>query len=162
MRHAAATLLLALPALALAGCDVAAMGPEEREHFSDSRRLDARGTFSLENTNGTVTVETWSADSVSIEAEKKGPGDVLDEIKIEVRGEGDRVEVKTRFPRVSFGRSGHVEYRVKVPASARLEVTTTNGAVRVAGVSLAWWYAGLVGPVLAVGLTTALLVRASE
>jgi hypothetical protein len=36
------------------------------------------------------------------------------------------------------------------------------GAVRVAGVSLAWWYAGLVGPLLAVGLTTALLVRASE
>lgn len=36
------------------------------------------------------------------------------------------------------------------------------GAVRVAGVSLAWWYAGLVGPAAAVLLATALLVRSPE
>jgi hypothetical protein len=36
------------------------------------------------------------------------------------------------------------------------------GTVRVAGVSLAWWYAGVVGPTLAVALATALLVRSPE
>jgi hypothetical protein len=36
------------------------------------------------------------------------------------------------------------------------------GAVRLAGVSLAWWYAGLVGPALAVTLATVLLVRSPE
>ena len=36
------------------------------------------------------------------------------------------------------------------------------GAVRLAGISLAWWYAGLVGPVLAVALASALLLRSPE
>jgi len=36
------------------------------------------------------------------------------------------------------------------------------GAVRVGGVSLAWWYAGLVAPTLATVLATAVLVRSSE
>jgi hypothetical protein len=36
------------------------------------------------------------------------------------------------------------------------------GAVRVAGVSLAWWYAGLVAPAVAAVLATVLLVRSSE
>jgi hypothetical protein len=36
------------------------------------------------------------------------------------------------------------------------------GAVRVAGVSLAWWYAGLVAPAIAAVVATALLVRSPE
>jgi hypothetical protein len=36
------------------------------------------------------------------------------------------------------------------------------GAVRVAGVSVAWWYAGVVGPALAVLVATVLLVRSAE
>jgi hypothetical protein len=36
------------------------------------------------------------------------------------------------------------------------------GAVRVAGVSLAWWYAGVVGPALAAVVATVLLVRSPE
>ena len=36
------------------------------------------------------------------------------------------------------------------------------GAARVAGVSLAWWYAGLVAPALATIVATALLVRSPE
>ncbi len=33
------------------------------------------------------------------------------------------------------------------------------GAVRLAGVSLLWWYVGLVAPVLATGIAIAVLVR---
>ena len=36
------------------------------------------------------------------------------------------------------------------------------GTVRVAGVSLAWWYAGLVAPALAIVVATAVLVRSPE
>jgi hypothetical protein len=36
------------------------------------------------------------------------------------------------------------------------------GAVRIAGVSIAWWYAGLIGPVLAAGLATVFLARSPE
>ena len=36
------------------------------------------------------------------------------------------------------------------------------GAVRVAGVSLLWWYTGLVAPLLATAITIAALVRRGE
>jgi hypothetical protein len=36
------------------------------------------------------------------------------------------------------------------------------GAVRVAGVSLLWWYAGLVAPVVATAVATVLLVSDRE
>lgn len=41
-------------------------------------------------------------------------------------------------------------------------VPGTPGAVRVAGISLVWWYAALVGPALAAAVATALLVRSPE
>ena len=36
------------------------------------------------------------------------------------------------------------------------------GAVRVAGVSLLWWYTGLVAPLLATAITITVLVRRGE
>jgi len=36
------------------------------------------------------------------------------------------------------------------------------GAVRVAGVSVTWWYAGLIAPTLATVLATAVLVRSPK
>jgi len=36
------------------------------------------------------------------------------------------------------------------------------GAVRVAGVSLLWWYAGVVGPLLATSIAIGVLVRGGE
>jgi DUF4097 and DUF4098 domain-containing protein YvlB len=133
MRHHAAAFALAATAAAFCGCDVAAWGPESRQHVTETRRLDAQGTFTLENTNGAVVIETWTEPSVSIEAEKVGPEGELDQMRVEIRGEGDRVDVTTRHPRVTWGRHGRVEYHVKVPAQARVEVQTTNGSVRVSG-----------------------------
>jgi hypothetical protein len=36
------------------------------------------------------------------------------------------------------------------------------GAVRVAGVSLLWWYAGVVGPLLATSIAIVVLVRGGK
>lgn len=36
------------------------------------------------------------------------------------------------------------------------------GAVRIAGVSLLWWYAGLVAPLLATAIAIVALVRSAE
>ena len=60
MRHRLAGLTLAAAATLLSGCDVAAMGPESRQHVSETRRLDPQGTFTLQNTNGAVVIETWT------------------------------------------------------------------------------------------------------
>jgi hypothetical protein len=134
MRHRLACLALAAVSIASAGClDVGAMGPQEREQVNETRRLDPRGTFRIENTNGAVQIETWAESSVSIEAEKVAPEGQLDDLRVEIKGEGDRVDVTTRYPTGGWGRHGRVEYRVKVPRDARVEVETTNGAVKVLG-----------------------------
>ena len=134
MRHRLARLALAAAAVASAAChDVAAMGPRERQQVNETRRLDARGTFTLENTNGAVVVETWDQASVSIEAEKVAPEGQLDDLRVEIKGDGDRVDVTTRYPRGTWRQHGQVDYRVKVPRDARVEVETTNGAVKVLG-----------------------------
>jgi DUF4097 and DUF4098 domain-containing protein YvlB len=110
------------------------MGPEARQRATATRRLDAQGTFTIENTNGAVVVETWNEASVSIESEKVGPEGRLDDMRVEIEGEGGRVDVRTRYDNSGWGRRhGRVEYRIKVPEGARVEVETTNGAVRVSG-----------------------------
>jgi hypothetical protein len=132
MRHPAAIFAVIIPALT--ACDVAAMGPSVREQVSETRRLQPGGTFTLENTNGSVVLETWGEPTVSIDAEKKAPADLLDQLRVEITGEGDRVAVRTHHPRRNWGfGGGSVSYRVKVPADARVEVETTNGAVRITG-----------------------------
>lgn len=134
MRDRLACLAIAA-AFAAPACDVAAMGPQAHEQVSETRRLDPQGTFTIENTNGAVSVETWNEASVSIDAEKIGPQGRLDDIRIEVLGEGNRVDVRTHHARNGWGRQGRVDYRIKVPEKARVEVETTNGSVRVAGTS---------------------------
>lgn len=42
-----------------------------------------------------------------------------------------------------------------------LVLPLSPGAVRVAGVSLSWWYAGVVGPLLAVVIASACLGRSA-
>lgn len=133
MRHRLACLALAAAAFATSACDVAAMGPQERQQVNETRRLDPRGTFTLENTNGAVVIEAWEQPNVSIEAEKVAPEGELDDLRVEIKGEGDRVDVTTRYPRGGWRQHGHVDYRVKVPRDARVEVETTNGAVKVLG-----------------------------
>jgi Putative adhesin len=135
MRNRLACLAVAAAAFTTPACDAAAMGPQATEHVAETRRLDAQGTFSIENTNGAIAIETWTEASVSIEAEKVGPEDLLDDIRVEIHGEGGRVDVRTQQPRVNWGRSGRVDYRIKVPEKARVEVETTNGSVRVVGTS---------------------------
>ena len=49
-----------------------------------------------------------------------------------------------------------------VPLLLLTLVPGAPGAVRVAGVSLAWWYAGVVAPALATVVATVLLVRSPE
>jgi hypothetical protein len=49
-----------------------------------------------------------------------------------------------------------------VPLLLLTLVPGAPGAVRVAGVSLAWWYAGVVAPAIAAIVATVLLVRSPE
>ncbi|HET8644881.1 MAG TPA: hypothetical protein VFO85_05300, partial [Vicinamibacteria bacterium] len=109
MPHRFAVLAIAAAVLGTPACDVAAMGPNSRQHVSETRPLDPEGTFTIENTNGAVELEAWAEASVSIEAEKVAPEGTLDDIRIEIDGQGRRVDVRTHHARRGWGgRHGRV------------------------------------------------------
>jgi len=127
---------LLLGALLLSGCDIGEWELSSHAPFEKTVALDPMGAFALENVNGNVTVEPWDRSSVQIEGEKSASNErTLEEIRIEVSGEGDRVQVKTRMPRRGFfsGGSGKVDYHIRLPVQARLELQTVNGGIDTGG-----------------------------
>jgi putative adhesin len=129
--------LVALSGLGLGGCVNGDWGLHAQAATSESRPLAKDGRFELENTNGRVEISAWDESKVSIEATKRAASERrLDDIRIEISGEGDSVRVRTRYPRAHlFGGGGRVDYVVRVPRTARVRVAAVNGHVEVAGVS---------------------------
>ena len=123
-------------ALVLTGCIGGELGLPFRATVDESRPLAAGGTLSLENTNGEVKVAAWDEARVRVEAVKRaGTERALEELQVEIVGEGDRLSVRTRQPRGGFfGRGGQVDYRISVPRAARIRVENVNGPVEVDGV----------------------------
>jgi hypothetical protein len=124
-------------AITFAGC-VDGIGPlTERESVVETRALDPGGRFTIEDTNGRVEVATWGEPRVRIEADKAASSEMaLKALRIEISGEGDRVDVRTHMPHGPFfGGRGRVNYRITLPASARVEARTVNGTVEVRGVA---------------------------
>jgi DUF4097 and DUF4098 domain-containing protein YvlB len=122
--------------LALSGCVAGDFGLRVRDSVEESRPLAAGGEFSLQNTNGTVTITAWDEPRVLIEATKAASSErALKELEVVVEGEGNRVTVKTVYPRPRWlGGAGKVDYRVSLPRSARVTVKNVNGKVEVDGV----------------------------
>ncbi|HEX9187431.1 MAG TPA: DUF4097 family beta strand repeat-containing protein [Vicinamibacteria bacterium] len=125
-------------AAALSGCVAGDFGGSRfQKTVEESRPLAANGELRLENTNGSIRLAAWDEPRVKIEAVKHaGTERALDELKVEITGEGDRLTVRTRHPRPRWmGGSQRVDYRVSVPRGARVEVTNVNGRVEVDGVA---------------------------
>jgi hypothetical protein len=120
----------------LNGCIGGDFGMPFRATVDETRPLAANGEFSLENTNGSVHLATWDEARVRIEAVKRaGSERALQELQVEIVGEGDRLSVRTRYPRPRWlGGAGSVEYRVSVPRGVRVRVSNVNGRVEVGGV----------------------------
>jgi hypothetical protein len=123
--------------LLLTGCIGGDFGMPFQKTVDESRPLAANGEFELENTNGSVRLTTWDEPRVRIEAVKHaGSERALEELKVEIVGEGDRLSVRTRYPRPHWmGRAGRVDYRVSVPRGARVRLGNVNGRVEVKGVA---------------------------
>ncbi len=122
--------------LALTGCIGGDFGLPFRASVDETRPLPANGELSLENVNGTVELAAWDEAKVRIEAVKHAASErALEELKVEIVGEGDHLSVRTRYPRPRWmGGAGKVDYRVSVPRGARVRVSNVNGRVRVNGV----------------------------
>lgn len=137
---------LPLTLIALAVLGTAAVWAEttEEEPFEQTVAIAPGGLVSLENTNGHVTVETWNRDEVLVSAVKKARAhglddafEILKEIEIRVTESAGGVKIETELPRGGWmrGSSASVEYELKVPASASLDLKSVNGRIAVEGVN---------------------------
>jgi hypothetical protein len=133
MRRAFHLTLALVLAVAGSACIHGDFGTPFRAAVDETRPLAANGELSLENTNGSVHLVAWDEAKVRIEATKRARSErALEELKVEIEGEGDRLSVRTRYPRPNWmGGAGSVEYRVSVPRGARVRVSTVNGRVEV-------------------------------
>ena len=117
------------------GCGFDVRAGSVHEDFDETVQLDIDGEFSLENVNGSIQVETWDRDEVRIKGRKKASSEkFLQQIEIEVSGEGSRVGVKTRHRNLwGFFNMGSrsVDYEIWVPELAEVEITTVNGQVEI-------------------------------
>jgi hypothetical protein len=119
-------------------------GPEQTENFSKTVKVAADGALDLQNLAGDVRVTTGRGNEIQIEAIKRvrhreaGEGKrLLGELRIEVTQVGNRVEVRTVYPRVrSNGRSlsMNVDFVLTVPVGHAVSLKTISGNVSVAGV----------------------------
>ena len=117
-------------------------GPEQTERFSQTYKVTGDGMLDLQNIAGNVRVTSARGNEIRIDATKRARSRdenqtrrLLADLRIEVSHVGNRVEVRTMFPRTS-GRntSASVDYVITVPAGAVVNVKTISGDVSVAEV----------------------------
>jgi DUF4097 and DUF4098 domain-containing protein YvlB len=107
-----------------------ASSAEVTEPFSQTVPLTANGSFSIENVNGSISLETWDRNEVEILATRKAPdAETLERVKIEVEAEPSKVSVSTEYEGHTEGAS--VEYKIRAPRGASLDLDAVNGAIRV-------------------------------
>ena len=137
--------LTVLAALLLLGVQAPLAADTLTETFEETYEVAAGTRVSLRNTNGSVSIETWSQNSVRIVAEKRvrtrdeeHAREAIEAIEIIVTERDGRLEIETEYPREStgmfswlFGRDvdASVRYELRVPASVELDVVTVNGSV---------------------------------
>ena len=117
-------------AVTLSAALAAATPAEVTEPFSQTVPLTADGSFSIENVNGPVSIETWDRNEVEINATRSAPdAETLQRIKIQVEAESNEVSVSTEYEPETKG--GSVAYRIRVPRAASLDVELVNGPIRI-------------------------------
>jgi hypothetical protein len=118
-------------------------GPETTDRFSGVYKIDGEGAVDLTQIAGDVRVVTGRANEVRVEAIKRvrhrDPDEakrLLNALRIEVTHVGNRVEVRTVYPRATGSRSwnGGVDYTITVPQNAAASMKTVSGNVSVNGV----------------------------
>ncbi|HEV2490038.1 MAG TPA: DUF4097 family beta strand repeat-containing protein [Candidatus Acidoferrales bacterium] len=105
--------------------------------FDRTLPLQAGGSFTLSNVNGSVQVEGWDRNEVEIRAVKTALHDPQDisRVQIDVESDGQSVAVNTIYPQGS-GVEVTVDYQIHVPDRVLLDgVETVNGDVHVRGIT---------------------------
>jgi hypothetical protein len=119
-------------------------GPEVTDRFSGVYKIDGSGAVDVTQIAGDVRVVTGRGNEIRVEAIKRvrhrdaaEAKRLLDALRIDVTQVGNRVEVRTVYPRQSGNRNwnGSVDYTITVPQSAGVSAKTVSGDVSVNGVN---------------------------
>jgi hypothetical protein len=163
--------LAALPLVAAlsltAGCDIALSGAREEatETVTRSFPISAGGTLDIATTNGRIEVVAGSAPTIEVQAvkvakaaTKEGANDLLKKLQIKEDVSPDLVKLRAERDGGSgpslhgWGTSVEVRYIVKVPASTKVLLSTTNGQIEVVDVKAAAHLETVNGQIRARGL----------
>lgn len=120
----------------------ARQGSEATDRFTATYRVGADGALDLTHISGDVRVTAHRGSDIRIEAIKRvrhrdsaEARRLLAALRIEVTQVGNRVEVRTVYPRIGNRNwNGSVDYTISVPQSAAVAVKTVSGDVSVAEV----------------------------
>jgi hypothetical protein len=118
-------------------------GPETTDRFSGVYKVDGDGAVDLTQIAGDVRVVTGRGNEIRVDAIKRvrhrDPEEakrLLNALRIEVTQVGNRVEIRTVYPRTTGNRNwnGSVDYTLTVPQGATVSTKTVSGDVSVTGV----------------------------
>lgn len=142
VRLTAAAGVLTLASL-LGACDLAFQQFREESTDTWSKRypLAATGKLEIINTNGQISVEPGSGTEVEVEAVRRAHGatkeaaaEALKKVEIVEEASADLVRLTTKTPRMRSG-GVSVDYKVKVPVGATVNLQTVNGGIEVSAIS---------------------------
>jgi len=135
----ALTTAMLLP-LALGGCVVV----DSQGHITrDEKRFTVAGAPDLKLTtfDGSIEIRATDSKSVLVEIEKRGPSqEAIDELKVETRQDGDRIEVEVKRPpkdamMLGFGRiSPTAKLIVTMPRDGHVNARSGDGSIRIEGI----------------------------
>jgi Toastrack DUF4097 len=132
----------------LGACDLAFSGFREQatDVWTKTYPLSENGRVEVANTNGFIKVEAGERSDVEVHAERIARGatvesanQLLKSVEIVEEASPDRVRLESRRRGgAGFGRGGwEVQYTLRVPARAQVELRTTNGDVTAVGLAQA-------------------------
>jgi len=114
---------------------------ESTEPFSRSFKVGRTSTLLLTNVAGNIQVSPGGNDQIEVQALKHAWGPSAEQAKqrlgeatVEAYASGNRVELRVEYPRGRDDRGLDVEFDVKVPADASVELRTVSGDIRVTNI----------------------------
>jgi hypothetical protein len=129
---AVAALLVSAPARASRPASDRPDDQQQTEKFSKTVPLPQGGSLDLSNISGDIVITGGAGDQVVIDAVKRGrTAEDLKLVQIEVTATANRVEVRTQYPRERRNVSASVDFTVRVPRGAGVNVRSISGDVKV-------------------------------
>jgi hypothetical protein len=127
-------------AAALVTC--ALLGAADSRTVDKTLHLAPTGSVTIENHNGSITVNTWDRPEIQVHAVIEMNSSFpftdadrrrYDETRVDITGGGDSVRIKSEYPTWSWlnGANPEIRYTINAPRTARWNVRTHNSRVEV-------------------------------